>query len=184
MLGKEKYTLSNLIDKNLYRMSNIWRYSGRTILRPENIAEHSFYVTYKVHEIGHKYHLDESRINKAARIALCHDIAETETGDFPHSLKVYSEDIKNMSEELELKVIKDSFNLFYEDFKDFIEETDPVVCSLVRLADITDVIMFIDREETLGNRDPEILEIKTESYERYFNEIKLFEEALKNEETK
>ena len=59
-----------------------------------------------------------------------------------------------------------------EDGKEYrcgIEELyeDEIVCTLVETADCMDVIMFIDREEQLGNKDGDILEIRAECTERF-----------------
>jgi len=181
IIGHDQYKLNNVVDKELYKMSNIWRYSSRLIQKPENLAEHSFYVAFKVYELGYAYGISEERINKAAKIALCHDCGEIYTGDLPHSLKAYSPDIKRISEELEVKLIGENFKWFGQDFKDFMERKDEVVCCLVEIADIIDVIMFIDREESLGNKDPDILDIRTEITERYVKAIMHFEEVLEAE---
>ena len=184
IIGHNSYRIATTVDKELYKMSNIWRYSSRLIHKPENLAEHSFYVAFKVYELGYLYGIDEERIAKAAKIALCHDCGEIYTGDLPHSLKVYSPEIKTISEQLEVKLIKENFKWFGDDFEDFINKKDKIICGLVEIADIIDVIMFIDREETLGNRDPDILEIRSEVIERYINAITNFEKALKEERSK
>lgn len=181
VIGHERYNLSRAVDKELYKMSNIWRYSSRLIQKPENLAEHSFYVAFKVYELGYFYNIPEDKINKAAKIALCHDCGEIYTGDLPHSLKVYSPDIKRLSEELEVKLIKENFKFFGNDFEEYVNKTDPIVCALVELADVIDVIMFIDREESLGNKDEDILQIRNECTERYIKLVIEFEKLLEEE---
>ena len=44
-----------------------------------------------------------------------------------------------------------------------------------------DVIMFIDREDSLGNRDPDIQDIRLEITERYVKAITEFERILEDE---
>ena len=112
---------------------------------------------------------------------MLYDCGEIYTGDLPHSLKVYSPEIKKLSEELEVKLISENFKFFGQDFKDYIEHKDEVVCKLVEIADIIDVIMFIDREDSLGNRDPDIQDIRLEITERYVKAITEFERILENE---
>lgn len=172
VIGHDKYALSNAVDRELYRMSDIWRYNSRLIHRDENLAEHSFYVAFKVYELGYMFGIDDARIAKAAKIALCHDCGEIYTGDLPHSLKVYSPEIKDISEQLEVKLISENFKFFKNDFKEFIDKKDEIVTTLVEAADCLDVIMFIDREEQLGNRNEDILQIRAECSERY---IRLYE---------
>lgn len=181
LIGNSTYILSDVIDKELYRMSDIDRFSGRLVHKKENIAEHSFYVAFKVIQLGNKYHISEDKINKAVRIALCHDCGEIYTGDIPHSLKVYSNEIKIVSEKLEVELISKYFPEFGEYFKLFNDNTDPIITNLVIAADILDVIMYIDREESLGNRDPDILSLRNECTERYIKVISKLKQCLEEE---
>lgn len=167
VIGHDKFALSSAVDRELYKMSNIWRYNSRLIMKSENLAEHSFYVAFKVYELGYKLGIDEARIAKAAKIALCHDCGEIYTGDLPHSLKIYSPEIKKISEQLEVELIAKNFPFFGEDFRSFAERDDEIVTTLVETADCIDVIMYIDREEQLGNRDEDILQIRAECSERF-----------------
>lgn len=184
IIGHASYKLDAAVDKELYKMSNIWRYSSRLIHKPENLAEHSYYVAVKVQQLGYAFGISEERITKAMKIALCHDLGEIYTGDIPHSLKTYSPEICKLSEELELKLISENFPYFSKEFSDFVTDVDPVVTTLVVLADVADVIMFIDREESLGNKDPDILQIRSESNERYIKLTIKLEELLKAEKNK
>ena len=61
----------------------------------------------------------------------------------------------------------DGYVSLKKDFEDFYNNVDPIVTKLVELADVADVIMYINREETLGNRDEDILQIRAECNERY-----------------
>lgn len=177
VVGHETFSLSQTVDKNLYKMSNVWRYTSRLILRPENLAEHSYYVAVNVVKFGTMFGIDEARINKAVRVALAHDTAETFTSDLPHNLKEYSPKLRQICEELEVILISEHFPYFKNEFLDFYNDVDPVVTKLVELGDVADVIMFIDREETLGNRDEDILQIRAECNERFIK-IKLELEDL------
>ena len=184
VIGNDKFSLSSAVDRELYKMSSIWRYNSRQIHKAENLAEHSFYVAFKVYELGYKFGIDEARINKAAKIALCHDCGEIYTGDLPHSLKMYSPEIKQIAERLEVKLIGENFKFFAEDFRSFADRDDEIVCTLVETADCIDVIMFIDREEQLGNKDEDILQIRAESAERYIKLLIKLEELCKKEYSK
>lgn len=179
IVGHESFSITKAIDTELYKMSNIWRYTSRLILKPENLAEHSYYVAVNVLKFGNLYNLSESQINKAIRIALAHDTGEIFTGDIPHNLKEYSPEVKKISEELEVKLIGENFPFFKQEFEDFYNNIDPVVTKLVELADVADVIAYINREETLGNRDEDILQIRAECNERFIK-IKLELEELIN----
>ena len=181
VIGNNKFSLYNIIDRELYKMSAIWRYNGRIIHKPENLAEHSFYVTFKVYELGSAFGIDDARIAKAAKIALCHDCGEIYTGDLPHSLKIYSPEIKKIADKLEVKLIGENFKYFADDFKDFADRKDEIVCTLVELADCADVLMFIDREEQLGNCNEDISQIKAEASERYIKLATKLETLTKTE---
>ncbi len=181
IVGHENFSISKAIDTELYKMSNVWRYTSRLIIRPENLAEHSYYVATNVVKFGKLLGVSEDRINKAVRVALAHDTAETLTSDLPHNLKEYSPELNKICEELEVKLISEYFPYFKDDYLDFYNDVDPMVNLLVKLADVVDVIMFINREETLGNRDEDILQIRAECNERFIK-IKLdLIEALEKE---
>lgn len=181
VIGHDNFSLSSAVDRELYKMSSIWRYNSRQIHKSENLAEHSFYVAFKVLELGYKFGVDEARINKAVKVALCHDCGEIYTGDLPHSLKMYSPEIKQIAEKLEVELIAENFKFFADDFRDFAERKDEIVCTLVELADVIDVIMFVDREEQLGNKDEDILQIRAESSERYVKLLIKLKELCKKE---
>ena len=181
IVGHENFSISKAIDTELYKMSNVWRYTSRLIIRPENLAEHSYYVATNVVKFGKLLGVSEDRINKAVRVALAHDTAETLTSDLPHNLKEYSPELNKICEELEVKLISEYFPYFKDEYLDFYNNVDPIVNLLVKLADVVDVIMFINREETLGNRDEDILQIRAECNERFIK-IKLdLIEALEKE---
>ena len=150
-------------------LRSLIRYQNCNRLVNESVAEHSFYVAFKVYELGYKFGIDNNRIAKAAKIALCHDCGEIYTGDLPHSLKMYSPEIKKIAENLEVELISENFKFFADDFKSFANRDDEIVCTLVEAADCLDVIMFIDREEQLGNKDEDIFQIRAESSERFIN---------------
>lgn len=181
VIGHDKFSLGTAVDRELYKMSAIWRYNSRLIMKPENLAEHSFYVAFKVYELGYKFGIDDVRISKAAKIALCHDCGEIYTGDLPHSLKIYSSEIKKIAEQLEVDLISENFKFFADDFKSFANREDEIVTTLVETADVIDVIMFIDREEQLGNKNEDIIQIREECSERYIKLLLKLEELCKKE---
>lgn len=167
VLGTNKYILNDISNTEIYRMSDVWRYGTRVVNRQENIAEHSYYVIYKVYELGAKYNISNEKIAKAARIATCHDCGEIYTGDLPYSLKFYSPEIKKASEQIEKDLIKEHFPIFAQDFEDFVNNTDPLITTLVKAADAYSAIMYITREEELGNKNNDIIQIRFECTERY-----------------
>lgn len=175
IIGHDKYILNDVYNTDIYRMSDIWRYGTRLVNRQENVAEHSYYVVFKVYELGIKYNIPTEKVNKAARIAICHDCGEIYTGDLPYSLKFYSSKIKEESEKLELKLIKENFPLFYQDFEDFVLDKDHIVTTLVKAADAFSAVLYTTREEQLGNKNIDIIQIKNECSERY---IKLINELI------
>ena len=97
------------------------------------------------------------------------------------AISEYSPELNKICEELEVKLISEYFPYFKDEYLDFYNNVDPIVNLLVKLADVVDVIMFINREETLGNRDEDILQIRAECNERFIK-IKLdLIEALEKE---
>lgn len=180
VVGHDLFSITKAVDPNLYKMSNVWRYTSRLVIKPENLAEHSYYVAANVVKFGKLLNISEDKINTAVRIALAHDCAETFTSDLPHNLKEYSSELKKICEELEVKLIGEHFPYFKKEFDSFYNEEDMVVNKLVELADVVDVIMYINREETLGNRDEDILQIRAECNERFIK-IKLELENMLSE---
>lgn len=181
VIGHDRYSLSGIYNTDIYRMSDVWRYGTRLVNRQENIAEHSYYVIFKVYDLGAKYNVPEDKINKAARIAVCHDCGEIYTGDLPYSLKFYSPEIKEKSEELEIRLIKENFPIFGKDFEDFITNKDPIVTTLVKAADAYSAVLFTTREEQLGNRNNDILQVKLECTERYIKLIEELKQLVEND---
>lgn len=172
ILGSDNYSLLKVQNSTIQNMSNIVRYNGRTVHKSENLAEHSYYVAYFVYELGEMFKISQAQINKAVKIAICHDMGEIYTGDLPHSLKAYSSEIDNLATNIEEKMIHQNFTTFSKSFHAFRTEQDELVTTLVKAADCADVLMYINRERALGNQDVDVLHIYAESSERY---IKLLE---------
>lgn len=172
ILGSDNYSLLKVQNSTIQNMSNIVRYNGRTVHKTENLAEHSYYVAYFVYELGEMFKLTQTQINKAVKIAICHDIGELYTGDLPHSLKAFSPEIDRLTSLIEEKTIHQNFPTFSKSFHAFRTEQDEIVSTLVKAADCADVLMYINRERALGNQDTDVLHIYAESSERY---IKLLE---------
>ena len=185
IVGQEKYLLRTSLDRELYKMSDIIRYNGRLVIKTENLAEHSYYVAMNIYKLAQMFNIEETIVNKAIKIALCHDLGEIFTGDLPHSIKVYSPEINSISKQLEIDIMKEQFPYFAEDFERYVTQKESLLTVLVETADCLDVLAYVDREEQLGNRSDEIAQIKAESSERYIKLIeklkKLIEKEKQNE---
>jgi putative hydrolases of HD superfamily len=82
-----------------------WVRSG--IQNPESVADHSFRVTFMALVLADKAKVDQ---NKAIRMALIHDLAESLVGDLTPMDKVTSEEKSRLEEEAFTKICSDVDN--------------------------------------------------------------------------
>lgn len=181
IVGQEKYLLRASLDREIYKMSDVIRYNGRLVIKTENLAEHSYYVAMNIYKLARMFNIDEQTVNKAIKIALCHDLGEIFTGDLPHSIKAYSPEINNIAKQLEIDIMKEQFPYFAEDFESYATQKESILTVLVEAADCLDVLAYIDREEQLGNKSDEIVQIKAESSERYVKLIEKLKHLIEKE---
>ncbi len=78
-----------MVTSKMRRLSHIRRYSSIQVLRPENVAEHSFYCALMAYTIATDLKNRGYAINPdlAMRKALFHDLEESMTGDILRSFK-------------------------------------------------------------------------------------------------
>lgn len=74
---------------DLLNLAHVPRWGVVPTSRPQSVAEHSFNVAVIALEIAGKLKLQHSSILMTAMLALQHDVAESETGDLPSTLKSY-----------------------------------------------------------------------------------------------
>lgn len=162
------WILRKCFDADLYKGTQITRWSTRNFIKPENDCEHQNIVTQIVIIICQYFQVNTTTYRNALGLASIHDMFEyTEggMGDIPHHIKEKSPEIKKIVEEHELETIlsKEYFGDAYKEFS-----KDKIAFLIVNLADTIDVLLYINREFKLGNQDTDFKEIYPKAQERTF----------------
>lgn len=156
-----------LLKWDIVNMSNIQRYSWATVIKQENLAEHSYYVTVLsdliAEDIEEKYPQKELDRGNILRYALYHDYEEVYTWDIVTPVKYKSEEVKEWLEKLWKILLREwvesnfkwnshiakrikSSTFEYESKKDKDLEN-----RIVKFADILQSLIYIIREINLWN---------------------------------
>lgn len=67
-----------------YTLEHTKRYSMKPVVHQESVATHSFFVALGVLMLSNTYKFD---VDKAVKMAICHDLAEMEISDVNHLVK-------------------------------------------------------------------------------------------------
>lgn len=134
------------LDK-IYRLKNIIRFSNKYRLTNENVLEHSYYVTIIVLEFYNKYTFN---LEKALKMALLHDIAETILGDIITKPKRRYPTFAKAVKEVENNIIADYFPTQIDILHEYAKQ-ESIESKLVKLADIMSVKKYCEVEISLGN---------------------------------
>ena len=172
---KEENSFFGLISRLRY----INRWSTIQCHEHEDLENHSFEVAIISHalvtikNIKFNSNLDA---NKAAIIALYHDVTEIITGDMPTPVKYCNKNMKPLYSEIEEQIIDKMILLLPEEFRDTYksilrrqeEENDKELFNLIKAADTISAIIKCYREKKLGNKDfDRALEKLTERLNNY-----------------
>lgn len=151
---------------NIYtRMASfVPRWSVAPIAKPQNIAEHSYFVALYTMELLPFTDLDERQQMAALRWALIHDLPEVRTGDFPGPVKRRVVDPENLAH-YEVNIYK---HLGFESILNLTYET--LVLQLVKVADMIDEVMFIAYQVGMGNSL--LFRQMNMSLERFFEKVR------------
>ena len=170
-------------DFNVYKMTNIIRYSQQNKIKSESVAEHSFYVMWFVNRLCTKYELSDKIRLLALESALLHDIPEVITNDITYDVKQMIPEVSALLQPYEKEVIREhserSYMVLFE--PKTIEEV--VAKKVVKHADILSVLQYCQNEETLGNNN--FTELRQATEARVLNsknELVTLIETLKQKE--
>ncbi len=153
-------------DTTIMKMSQLIRYNNKMVIKPENLAEHSFYVAHAIMRLGYDFKIPKETIEKAVCMAISHDISEVQTGDIIYNIKEKSPVIREEIEKLELYYHEKYFPETLDYFKLYMEESDPLASLLVKTADAMSVLMYMNREKEFGNKSTDVKKILCEVNER------------------
>ena len=149
----------SVLNLDLYKGTQITRWSSRNYIKPENDCEHQNIVTQIVLYLCELYSIDIKTYRDAVALASIHDMfeyAEGGMGDIPHSVKMKSKEIKEIVEQHEKETIE-NIEVFGDAWKKFSKNS--LAVTIVELADALDVQLYIQREFSLGNQDKDFKSI-------------------------
>lgn len=122
------------------RLSYVQRWGIVPKLRPQSVAEHSYYVALYTMKICDILGLDHAVRFAALQYALTHDMAEAFTGDIPTPLK------KRISNFTQAEVdIKEWMKV------EVTNSNDHIIKPIVKIADILDAVVWLTEEKSMGN---------------------------------
>ena len=85
-------------DYNVYKLSNIIRYSQQNKIKNETVAEHSYYVSWFVNRLCTKYSLSDTIRLMALEAALLHDVVEDTPITHEDIVREFGDEIAEMVE--------------------------------------------------------------------------------------
>ena len=140
-------------DFNVYKMSNIIRYSQQNKIKHESVAEHSYFVMWFINRLCTKYNLNDNIRLLALEAGLLHDVPEVITNDITYDVKQMIPEVSALLQPYEEEVIKEhSYNAWKVLFNP--ETEDEILAkTIVKHADILSVYQYCYNEEMLGNKN-------------------------------
>lgn len=139
-------------DYNVYKMSNIIRYSQQNKIKNESVAEHSYFVMWFVNRLCTKYELSDTIRLLALESALLHDVPEVITNDITYDVKQMIPEVSALLQPYEEEVILEHSLKAHTTLFNPESYEERVAKKLVKHADILSVVQYCRNEETLGNK--------------------------------
>lgn len=128
--------------------------------RSENIAEHSLDVAIIAHllcELRNTRFGGNVNPERAAVIAIFHDVPEIITGDLPTPVKYFSSDISKAYKKVEAAAVDELVSQIpgdiAEDYRKILAPDDSELASLVKAADKISALIKCIEERKSGNND-------------------------------
>ena len=146
----------------ILRMPLIKRWAVMHSIKPENIAEHSQQVAVIAHLlviIKNKYFDGKLSPEKAATIALYHEISDTKLQDINHVTKyhnpVLTEEFKKLEEIAEIECLNSLPEALRDDLRPLIVQSkvDSQYKKLVKAADLVSAYLKACDELSFGNKE-------------------------------
>lgn len=160
-MNKAKF-IKNVTDEELYRQNNVVRYNSTETIKHQNIGEHHAIVaqlTIKIIEelVAEGYYLEERTKYLALAGAAIHDLGEIKFGDMNYILKTQYSELSSLSNRIEHEYIEN-----IRGYKDVFTEAryDGLANNIYKMADALDLVLFVRREQQLGNNNPALAEIE------------------------
>ena len=169
------------------RMPLIQRWGLMHTFQPENVSEHSHQVAVIAHlltVIKNKKFGGELIPEKAATIAIYHEISETKLQDLSSKVKyhnpVFTREYKKLEKIPEQECLQSIHEDLREEFAELIiqDEVDPVYKDIVKAADLLSALIKTNNELRFHNDEfknvKENLDIKLASIKRDLPEVAYF----------
>ena len=156
--------MSDKTESSFFALTSRMKYINRWGLmrnsRSENIAEHSLDTAIIVHllcEIHNRRLGGCVDADRAAVLAVFHDVPEIITGDLPTPVKYFSSDISRAYKEVESAAVENLLSRIPADMRDDYEPIckceDAELLKLVKLADKISALIKCIEERNSGNTD-------------------------------
>lgn len=146
----------------LARMKYINRWALMRNIQEENICQHSMETAAFAHALAlikNKYFGGNLNADRAAVLALYHDMPEIITGDLPTPVKYFNEDMKEVYSKVEENACEKLLSMLPEDLKEdysplfFKEKEDEYLWKIVKAADKISALTKCLEEKKAGNRE-------------------------------
>ena len=128
--------------------------------RPENLSEHSLEVAQIAHAlciIGNIRSGMNLNADRAAVLAVYHDVSEIITGDLPTPVKYFNDEIESAYRKVESVAVNELLKQLPEDLRDayhdILHENDDELKKIVKAADKLSALIKCIEEETAGNSE-------------------------------
>lgn len=155
----------------LARMKYINRWALMRNVQEESICQHSMETAAFAHALALiKNRLYGGNINadRAALLALYHDMPEIITGDLPTPVKYFNEDMREIYSQIEDNACTKLLSMLPDELKDdysplfFKEEEDEYLWKIVKAADKISALTKCLEEQKAGNREFDSALVSTE----------------------
>lgn len=141
-------------------MPLIKRWGLMHCVKPENVAEHSHQVAVIAHllcVIKKERYGGELDPDKAATLAIFHEVSETKLQDQNHVVKYHNKEFTQQYKRLELLAERECIESLPKDLQSYYaplviqEQVDPAYKSLLKAADIISAYLKVLDEQRFGN---------------------------------
>ncbi len=143
MTGED--SMKNAFYPMVFRQKHIIRWGLMRNIDKESLSEHSYNVAVLAHAlclIGNRYFNKNLNADRAASLALFHDVTEVYTGDMPTPAKYYNEDMRRNYKVIEENAVSQLLSKLPEDlvpdYEPLLREADKELYPYVKAADKLD----------------------------------------------
>lgn len=165
----------------IHRLNNIVRYNTWNKINNENVAAHSFFVSYFVLSICKKYGIPDEIKSLALEAAVMHDVPEILINDITRDCKDAVNELESLLEPYEKNIISQISDVARQVLFEPATLKYQIAQQIVRHADILSVIQYALSETELGNKPFEVIYERTkERLSRSGTKLESLVELLKN----